>query len=158
MLLHEIVRAEARDAGQAVGEVEVAAGLVVRPLLGGDDLAQERAQLRVVERALALDRIEMPFTRMRGGVPAARCRSEPERSFSAISNASIAAMDPPPAQAAAALASSTWRAASSALTTPFCTSSRIELSSSAMPWREPVCRIEWIWNVLFSRIRLRPRA
>jgi hypothetical protein len=59
VLLHEIVGAEARHAGQAVGEVEVAGGLVLGPLLGGHDLAQERAQRRVGERGLPVDRIEI---------------------------------------------------------------------------------------------------
>ena len=34
------------------------------------------------------------------------------------------------------------------------TCSRIASSSSCMPWEAPVWRMDWIWKVLFSRIRL----
>ena len=80
--LLEDVRAEARHARDAVGEVELEFGLEARALLLGEQV--EDHLLRVLRREQRLrprSATISPRSRMPGGLPTVMCRSEPPRSI-----------------------------------------------------------------------------
>src|SRR5262249_16584041 len=141
VLLREVVGAEARDAGDRVGEVEVARGLVVAPLLGARDLGEHRPQRGVVERGLAGDLLDV-------AAPAhARHRAGGEVQVGAAVLLELAQQPVDPRHQRSGprfFGSSQWRSAVSRAIAPDCTSSRSEWSSSRMPWAAPVWSTEWI--------------
>ena len=84
--LAEHVDAEATDADERVGEVDLAAGLEASPA-GRSSIMPEREHVRLLggERRDLGDHDEPPFRRTAGGLPTLMCRSEAARGRSSAS-------------------------------------------------------------------------
>ena len=83
------VDAEAREAGDRVREVDLPLRLEVLLLLGREDPVDERAGLLRRELVVVDEALERPLTRMTGGEPAVRWRSDASRSTMTASSSSI---------------------------------------------------------------------
>src|SRR6185312_7851121 len=153
VLLAQEVGAEAGEAFEAVGEVEVAAAHVVFPLGVARDLLQQVHQRVVRQDAPSLDRFERAMD--------ADARLQARRQvqvgplvFFQIVKQLVDAGHGRLSSYANFAGSSVCLRASSRVMTPFLSRSAREASSRHMPWAPPVCSTDLIWKVLFSRIRL----